>query len=298
MRDADANYQYRAFGVPGLGFKRGLARRLVIAPYATVMALMVAPEEACKNLKTLRHENAAGNFGFYEALDYTAVARAERPDARDRAFVHGASSGHEFAFARLCFAGPPDAATFRRRIRFSNQRNYFCRSACRAKRPCFIRTDSKPAANANPRAAIEATMRVFTDPELGPPEVHLLSNGRYHVMVTNTGGGYSRWNDTAMTRWREDATRDNWGTFFMCAMWTAANFGRPAYQPTLEARTATKRFSRQGRAEFRSRADHEIDMHTEIAVSPENDVEVRRITFTNHSDEPRRSKSRAMPKLF
>src|SRR5687767_14194909 len=55
--------------------------------------------------------------------------------------------------------------------------------------------------------------RVLTNPTPVAPEVHLLSNGRYHVVVTSAGGGYSRWRDLALTRWREDATRDCWGTF-------------------------------------------------------------------------------------
>jgi hypothetical protein len=84
LRDGDANYQYRAFGVPGLGFKRGLAQDTVIAPYATVMALMVAPEKACKNLRQLRQEKAEGPFGFYEALDYT-VSRV--PNGQTHAVV-------------------------------------------------------------------------------------------------------------------------------------------------------------------------------------------------------------------
>ena len=71
MIDAHLNYQYRAFGVPGLGLKRGLADDLVIAPYASALALMVAPEEACMNLQRLAAEGCAGKFGFYEAVDYT-----------------------------------------------------------------------------------------------------------------------------------------------------------------------------------------------------------------------------------
>ena len=54
--DARLNYQYRAFGVPGLGFTRGLADDLVIAPYATVMSLMVAPRPACANLQEMERQ--------------------------------------------------------------------------------------------------------------------------------------------------------------------------------------------------------------------------------------------------
>jgi hypothetical protein len=71
MVDADLNYQYRAFGVPGLGLKRGLKEDLVIAPYATMLALMVAPAKACANLRLLSAEGFEGDYGFYEAIDYT-----------------------------------------------------------------------------------------------------------------------------------------------------------------------------------------------------------------------------------
>jgi cellobiose phosphorylase len=285
LRDADANYQYRAFGVPGLGFKRGLAHDVVVAPYATVMALMVAPEEACKNLKTLRSEKAAGKFGFYEALDYTA---SRVPNGQTHAVVRSFMAHHQ-GMSLLSLAYTLLDRPMQRRF----DANPFFKSAElllheRVPRETSVLYPHELEASRERESApvIEATMRVFTDPNVGPPEVHLLSNGRYHVMVTNTGGGYSRWNDTAMTRWREDATRDNWGTFFYLRDVDSGAFWSPTHQPTLETKSAYEAIFSQGRAEFRSRL-HEIDTHTEIAVSPENDVEVRRITFTNHSDEPR-----------
>ena len=125
-------------------------------------------------------------------------------------------------------------------------------------------------------------MRVFPSPHTRIPEVHLLSNGRYHVMVTNAGGGYSRWNDLAVTRWREDATCDGWGLFCYLRDARTGALWSTAYQPT---RRPSKRFEAifvQGRAEFRRR-DDDIDSHTEIAVSPEDDVEVRRVTLINLS---------------
>src|SRR4029453_18285618 len=67
--DAQLNYQYRAFGVPGLGFKRGLADDLVVAPYAGAMALIVSPEPACANLRQLAGDGRLGEYGFYEAVD-------------------------------------------------------------------------------------------------------------------------------------------------------------------------------------------------------------------------------------
>ncbi|MEI9866567.1 MAG: hypothetical protein WDN00_18835 [Limisphaerales bacterium] len=105
-------------------------------------------------------------------------------------------------------------------------------------------------------------------------------------MVTNAGGGYSRWNDTMMTRWREDSTRDCWGTFFYLRDVNSGAVWSPTHQPTLEEKPGSEAIFSQARAEFRARVD-EIDTHLEITVSPENDVEVRRITFTNHSNETR-----------
>ena len=285
LRDADANYQYRAFGVPGLGFKRGLAHDVVIAPYATVMALMVAPEEACKNLEVLRREKAAGKFGLYEALDYTA---SRVPNGQTHAIVRSFMAHHQ-GMSLLSLA----QALLNRPMQRRFNANPLFKSAElllheRVPRETSVLYPHELEASREREAApvVEATMRLFTEPNAGPPEVHLLSNGRYHVMVTNTGGGYSRWNDTAMTRWREDATRDCWGTFFYLRDADSGEFWSPTHQPTLETKSGYEAIFSQGRAEFRSRL-HEIDTHMEIAVSPENDVEVRRITFTNHADEGR-----------
>jgi hypothetical protein len=102
--DQHLNYQYRAFGVPGLGLKRGLANDLVIAPYATAMALMVAPEAACRNLERLAHDGQEGAFGFYEAIDYTPTP-SSRNDERHHPSVHGPPSGNEPVVPGVCAAG-------------------------------------------------------------------------------------------------------------------------------------------------------------------------------------------------
>lgn len=119
------------------------------------------------------------------------------------------------------------------------------------------------------------------------PEVQLLSNGRYHVMVTNAGGGYSRWNQLAVTRWREDPTCDNWGTFVYIRDNENGYFWSTAHQPTLKVAQSYSAFFSEGRAEFR-RCDQDIESYCEIVVSPEDDIELRRIRLTNHSKTERR----------
>jgi cellobiose phosphorylase len=285
LRDTDANYQYRAFGVPGLGFKRGLAHDVVIAPYATVMALMVAPEKSYKNLKELRHEKAEGRFGLYEALDYTA---SRVPNGQTHAVVRSFMAHHQ-GMSLLSLACILLDRPMQRRFNanpFFKSAELLLHERVPKETSVLYPHELEADTEREPAAAVESTLRVFTDPNVGPPEVHLLSNGRYHVMVTNSGAGYSRWNDTMMTRWREDATRDCWGTFFYLRDVDSGEFWSPAHQPTLETKSGYEAIFSQGRAEFRSRLN-EIDSHTEIAVSPENDVEVRRITLTNHSDETR-----------
>ena len=128
----------------------------------------------------------------------------------------------------------------------------------------------------------EMPIRVYTSPDTPIPEVQLLSNGRYHVMVTNAGGGYSRWKDLAVTRWREDSTCDNWGAFCYIRDVATGTFWSTAYQPTLKASRQYEAIFSEGRAEFRRR-DEDLDTHTEIAVSPEDDIELRRITITNRA---------------
>ena len=119
-------------------------------------------------------------------------------------------------------------------------------------------------------------------PDTAIPEVQLLSNGRYHVMVTSAGGGYSRWKNLAVTRWREDTTCDNWGAFCYIRDVASGHLWSTTYQPTLQRADTYEAAFATGRATFRRR-DHEIETQTDIAVSPEDDVELRRVRITNGS---------------
>jgi cellobiose phosphorylase len=130
------------------------------------------------------------------------------------------------------------------------------------------------------------TMRILNDPSGPVPEVNLLSNGRYHVAITGAGGGYSRWRDLALTRWREDPTRDCWGSFCFMRDLDAGTLWSTAWQPTLRPAKRNQAVFTQGRAEFH-RSDNRIDTHTQISVSPEDDIELRRITLVNRSESAR-----------
>ncbi|MGO9599698.1 MAG: glucoamylase family protein, partial [Isosphaeraceae bacterium] len=282
--DIHLNYQYRAFGVPGLGFQRGLGEDLVIAPYASALALMVAPEKACLNLEQLTAAGFEGKFGFYEAIDYTP-SRLLR--GQSSAVVRSFMSHHQgmifLSLAYLLLDRPMQK-------RFESDPLFQATMLLLQERIPKVATFYVPAdeiTGSQPTSSVtETPVRVFNSPDTPIPEVQLLSNGRYHVMVTNAGGGYSHWKDLAVTRWREDGTCDNWGTFCYLRDVASGEFWSNAYQPTLKRSGNYEAIFTEGRAEFRCR-QQDIDAYTEIVVSPEDDVEVRRITITNRARTPR-----------
>ena len=128
----------------------------------------------------------------------------------------------------------------------------------------------------------ELPQRIFDSPDSPVPEVQLLSNGSYHVMVTSAGAGYSRWKNLAVTRWRDDAVCDNWGTFCYIRDAAIENAWSSTHQPTLQRADVYEAVFCEGRAIFRRR-DHDIETHSEITVAPEHDVEVRRTRIRNCS---------------
>jgi cellobiose phosphorylase len=280
--DVRMAYQYRAFGVPGLGLKRGLADDLVVAPYATALALMVAPAEACANLVRLAEEGAVGRFGFYEALDYTPQ---RVPSGRRMAIVRS-HMAHHSGMSLLAFTGVLCSQPMRRR--FLADMEMRANELLLQERipPARTRIGMQMARSPETRAPEEAHELVSRHVETAAtpiPEVHLLSNGRYHVMLTNAGGGYSRWQDLALTRWREDPTRDAWGMFFYIRDTVTHDIWSPMHHPT------GGRFSRyevnfmQGTAEYGAERNG-IQTVLRVAVSAEDDLELRRLTVTNLSD--------------
>uniref|UniRef100_Q02AN2 Glycosyltransferase 36 n=1 Tax=Solibacter usitatus (strain Ellin6076) TaxID=234267 RepID=Q02AN2_SOLUE len=278
--DANLNYQYRAFGVPGTGLKRGLADDVVVAPYASALALMVAPEESCANLEKLSSEGFEGQYGLYEAIDYTP---SRVPRGQQRVAVRSFMAHHQgmslLAFGHLLLDRPMQR-------RFAADPLFQATTLLLQERvPRAVAVYSRLAEVSDLRAPTEtgeSSIRVITQANTPTPQIQLLSNGRYHVMITNAGGGYSRWKDLAVTRWREDGTCDNWGTFCYIRALPSGDVWSAAFQPVLESSETYEAIFSDARAEFRRR-DGGFDTHTEIAVSPEDDIELRRITITNTS---------------
>ena len=226
--DVNLNYQYRAFGVPGLGLKRGLGEDLVIAPYASVMSLMVQPEEATDNLLDMEKDGFVGRYGMYEAVDYT-TARLTRGQtfAIVRSFMVHHQGMSFLSLSYLMHEKPMQK-------RFENEAQFKAIMLLLQERIPHTTEFYSPTVHVSDTSVTEqeVQMRVIRTANTPLPEIQLLSNGRYYAMVTNAGGGYSRWKDIAVTRWREDATVDDTG--FFCFIRDLDNESRSwsaAFQP-------------------------------------------------------------------
>jgi cyclic beta-1,2-glucan synthetase len=283
--DSELTYQYQAFGVPGLGLKRGLSDDVVIAPYATLLALQVDRAAGIANLRRLSSEGAEGRFGYYEALDYTP---GRVPAGQRRAIVKTYMAHHQgMGLVALGNELTGDAM----RARFHADPLVQTAELLLQER---VPRHLKPAQPHVEEVEFVRSLRDLPPPvnrsyplaDTPTPATHFLSNGRYSVMVTNAGGGYSRWTDVAVSRYREDVTRDCWGQFCFVRDVETGEVWSNAFQPSLAAYDEYHCILSADKAEFRRR-DGEIETYTEVVVSPEDDVEVRRITVTNHGLWPR-----------
>lgn len=277
--DGSLIYQYKAFGVPGLGFKRGLGMDLVIAPYATVLALMVDPKAACANLEAMRDLKFEGKYGFFEAIDYTPH---RLPRGQSHVIIQTFMAHHQgmslLALAHLLL-NKPMQKRFEADPQFQTALLLLQEQVPKTTGYYTASTEMEDITPISPHAQI----RVINTPDTPTPEVQFLSNGKYHVMMTNAGGGYSRWKEMAVTRWREDSTCDNWGTFCYLRNLDTNELWSNTHQPTLKEADSYSAVFSQGRVEYRRR-DDDIEAYTEIIVSPEDDIEIRRLHISNRSN--------------
>jgi cyclic beta-1,2-glucan synthetase len=278
--DSELTYQYQAFGVPGLGLKRGLSDDVVVAPYATALALQIDRVASLENLRRLAEEGAEGPYGFYEAIDYTPG----RVPAGQRRAVVRAYMAHHQGMALVALGN--DLTGGRMRDRFHADPVVETAELLLQERvPRHIQLAQPHIEEVefvrSLRELPPPVTRSYPLADTPTPATHFLSNGRYSVMVTNAGGGYSRWMDFAVSRYREDITRDCWGQFCFVRDAESGEVWSATYQPSLAQYDDYHCIFSADKAEFRRR-DGEIETHTEVVVSPEDDVEVRRVTVTNH----------------
>jgi cyclic beta-1,2-glucan synthetase len=284
-RDLELTYQYSNFGVPGLGLKRGLGEDAVVAPYATALATMVDPVAAMRNFARLAGVGARGRYGFYEALDYTpsrlpadasvAVVRAYMAHHQGMTIVAIADALLDGAMRARFHAEPMVQAT---------------ELLLQEGTPRDVAVVRPWAADAKSDASVRNTGptggRRLTTAHGASPASHLLSNGSYAVMLTAAGSGYSRWRGLAVTRWREDATCDDWGSYIFLREVRSGQVWSAGLQPTGGEPASYEVAFNEDRAEF-TRLDGSLTTTMEVLVSAEDDAEVRRVSITNSGSRAR-----------
>jgi cyclic beta-1,2-glucan synthetase len=278
-RDLDLTYQYSSFGVPGLGLKRGLSEDVVVAPYATALAAMINPMEAVQGFGRLAEAGGRGTYGFYEALDYTGT---RVPEGKDVAVVRAYMSHHQ-GMMLVSLANVLNNGVMRNRFHAEpivRATELLLQERTPRDVPVTRPRAEEVAAAAQVRDLIPPVVRRFTSPHEATPRTHLLSNGQYAVMLTTAGSGYSRWRDIAVTRWREDATRDCWGSYIFLRDIQTGSVWSAGYQPSgIDADDYEVSFTEE-RVEI-VRRDGDWNTTLEVVVSSEDDAEVRRISATN-----------------
>ncbi|GFN33534.1 GH36-type glycosyl hydrolase domain-containing protein [Paenibacillus xylaniclasticus] len=285
--DYQMNYQYRAFGVPGLGFQRGLEEDLVLAPYATIMALPYAKREALDALRRMEQMGARGEHGFYEAIDCTS----KRLPEGQRSVVIRSFMVHHQGMSLLTLANELLPRTMVDRFH-SDKRIQAVELLLQERMPDkpAVITDSVKSYSTRTEAVQEqektAPQREFTDPITPLPEVCVLSNGSFTSVVTASGGGFTRHGGIAVSRWREDPILDPPSIGMYIRDVTADAVWSPAYEPCrVRADDMRTQFALHQAAFLRK--DGPIGTELEICVSPELNAEVRRLTLTNGSQETR-----------
>ena len=276
-RDVEMRYQYSPFGVPGLGLMRGLSEDLVIAPYATALAAMVDPVSAAKNFVRLIGEGGQGPYGMYDALDYTAT---RVPEGKKVAVVQAYFAHHQgmslaaldnvLSHGAMCtrFHAEPIIKAVDLLLQERTPRDVL-----------VTRPRAEEVNAAHVRDFVPPAVRKFTAQEV-TPRTHLLSNGRYAVMLTSAGAGYSRWRELAVTRWREDATRDCWGSYIYLRDLHTKEVWSAGYQPSGKTADNYEAAFFEDRAEIKRR-DGSLHTTLDVVVSSEDDCEMRRVTITN-----------------
>lgn len=281
--DPAYNYQYKAFGVPGIGLKRGLVNELVVSPYSSILALQIDIEGGISNIRTMILDGYEGRYGLYEAIDYT---KDRVPKGKKKVVIKSYMVHHE-GMSLMALNNVLNNNIFRERFhRIPNVKATELLLQERVpKNVVYDREQQFESIELNLERQ-NVVVRSFKTAKTEMPEAHLLSNGNYSMMITNSGSGYGKLGDMTAYRWREDVTLDNLGLFFYIKNLNSNEFWSAAYEPSKHEGDSYEAIFSLDKAEF-MRRDGSLSTQTEISVSQEDNAEVRRISITNHSDHSR-----------
>lgn len=287
--DIQHNYQYRAFGVPSLGFKRGLELDTVIAPYATALALAIYPKRATNNLRRLSHLGMMNLYGMYEAIDYTS---SRIPRNREFAIVRSHMAHHQgmmFVAIANALLNEPQVHRFQRSTIVQTVDLLLHEQLALYSSPEF------------PTDAVTKAEEVLDDkvqslPQLQAwkpvisgafPELHVLGNGRLNTLITDSGAGGLNWRHNALTRWMPDTTYESFGVWVYIRDEDSGELWSVGRLPVNKISKEYDVVFHPHMVEYH-RQDNGISLRMDLTVSANDDVEIRRITLINQTKEVRR----------
>ena len=282
--DAVQVYQYKAFGIPTLGYKRGLSEDLVVAPYASMLALPFMPQAVMQNMARLENLKMWGTYGFYESVDFTA----------DRL-----KTGEEYAIVRSFMVHHQGMSLLAIcNTLFEKRMIHRFHADPRIESVELLLQEQTPARapTEHPRHQQVDSMRnayraISLDPwpvSTNAPhtQVHCLSNGQYSLMISDAGSGFSRWENMELTRWRSDPTLDDYGSWIYVEDRLNGQLWSVTPQPTMAPPDRSEVNFYPHRVEF-ERQDGDIVLRTVVTIAADEDVEIRRIHLTNHGGHSR-----------
>ena len=282
--DINLDYQYKAIGVPWLGLKRGLIEDAVTSPYSTMLALLVDPEGAYQNIKHLKAEGLDGPYGLYEAADYT---KQRLPFETKRAVIKSFMAHHQ-GMSLMALNNFLHDNIMQKRFFYDPSINA-ARLLLQERVPTNLVFTKETKEKIRPFKGIASKetspMRIFSQPDLDLPKVHILSNGNYSVMLTDKGTGFSKNKMVAISRWREDSTLDPYGMFFYLRNVETNAFWSATAAPLSEVPKKYEVVFTGDKAVYR-RTDGEISTSAEVVVASVDNVEIRRLSIKNHGETP------------
>ncbi|MFZ5969549.1 MAG: GH36-type glycosyl hydrolase domain-containing protein [Bacillota bacterium] len=282
--DMQLNYQYKAFGIPDLGLKRGLTDDTVISPYSTVLALSFYPKEALKNMHRLIHDGLEGKYGFYEAVDYTAKRLIHGEERR----IVKSFMAHHQGMSLVAINNYLHDHIMQKRFHADPEMKA-AEVLLQEKIPYNIIITKEIKEQSTPIEKVEKKyeklIRTYHFPDTVLPHCHMLSNGRYSVLLTDRGLGYSKLENLQVTRWREELITGKYGVFIFLKNLSDNKVWSATLDPVKTDPDAYKVVFSDDKVEF-LRTDDQIDTRTEIVISPEDNVEIRKVTITNHGNAP------------
>ncbi len=283
--DPGNQYQYRAFGVPGLGYKRGLEIDSVVTPYASLLAISLAPDAVMQNIEKMTAMGMMGRYGFFEAVDFTSQ---RLPAGREFMIIRSYMAHHQ-GMIMLSIANFICRETMEKRF-FSEPIMMVVKLLLDEQipvNPSIVYSRPEPGTQRTERKQNADLLPWSVSGDFPVPRVHFLSNGSYGELITDSGGGFSNWKGLDLTRWRADTTLDNRGTWIYLKDMDSGNLWSPTRRPAGADLPDSRIHFLPHKVEFASR-NYEISTRMEIIVDPEEDAGIRRIEIVNNSSRQRK----------